>query len=557
MPPSIRQRFRPGTEVEEPSDPKRFLLPLRQLWSRHRLDRLLRLSPRQNLLLRTQTTPTELPRSERDALLDAFGLGLLNELALAGQPALQAVLESLATVPSAPELRATVWAGSLKYLDLGGLRRELHACADALGVFRADAPTAAAWQRVALPTLTEIASREDEVLRDLLAEAPGDSNLFALLGDWASKLAFSDVTLAQAPLSPAEPALGPTPVLPATVSAGSVADEWVMKLRLPEEQPLERLHEALVEAADALRSNGSWPDVRGLAALLRRANVLAGGSRRQMAGGDRGCSRPPNRLGSSVRQPMAIWKRRSEATLAHLVRENDILPAEAHEIARLLDHRLLHQTPDLAALGRCRYGAATAPRNEARLGAVARTQPAPPLSPDVLRPCNRVERTQSSRVADPSRRPVEIRRHTCANGLSACALSFWNYRSRCVNSLAESPTSIRYGRRRRRCAPCAPPCPRPPGRRWSRSFVRLRPPSVDALERLTVALSPLFQRELDGCEGLPYATIRTRVTKELAVVAEGGIEKPGIRGSNGDYRAQLPGGTHRPSDAYLRPFGNR
>ena len=36
-----------------------------------------------------------------------------------------------------------------------------------------------------------------------------------------------------------------------------------------------------------------------------------------------------------------------------------------------------------------------------------------------------------------------------------------------------------------------------------------------------------FQRELDGCEGLPYATIRARVTKELAVVAEEGIEKPG------------------------------
>ena len=36
MPASIRQRFRPGTEVEEPTDPKRFLLPLRQLWSRHR-----------------------------------------------------------------------------------------------------------------------------------------------------------------------------------------------------------------------------------------------------------------------------------------------------------------------------------------------------------------------------------------------------------------------------------------------------------------------------------------------------------------------------------------
>ena len=96
---SVSQRFRPGTEVEEPTDPKRFLLPLRHLWSRHRLDRLLRLSPRQDLLLRTQTTPTELPRSERDALLDAFGLGLLNELALAGQPALQAVAKSSSRPP--------------------------------------------------------------------------------------------------------------------------------------------------------------------------------------------------------------------------------------------------------------------------------------------------------------------------------------------------------------------------------------------------------------------------------------------------------------------------
>ena len=134
MPTSIRQRFRPGTDVEEPTAPRSFLLPLRQLWSRYRLDRRLQLLPRQDLLLRTQTTPTELPRSERDAMLDAFGLGLLNELALAGKPVLQAVLESLATVAIAPELRATVWVGTLEQLDLEGLRRELHACADALSV---------------------------------------------------------------------------------------------------------------------------------------------------------------------------------------------------------------------------------------------------------------------------------------------------------------------------------------------------------------------------------------------------------------------------------------
>ena len=524
MPASIRQRFRPGTEVDEPTGPKEFLLPLRQLWSRHRLDRLLQLSPRQDLLLRTQTTPTELPRSERDALLEAFGLGLLNELALAGQPTLQSVLESLATVPSAPEIRATVWAGSLKQLDLGELRRELHACADALGAVGAAAPTAGEWQRVALPPLIEIASRQDEVLRDLLADAPGDASPFALVGEWASKLAFSEVTAAQVPLLLQKPPPGSAPMLPTTASAGSVADEWVMKLRHPEEQPLERLHEALVEAADALRKNGSrLTSVDSLLSFDERTSSLAA-----LAADWREAIGDVAALRTDLTECQAAYGD-LEAALgndaARLVREDYILPAEAQEIARLLDHRLLNHTPEwLRSVG---ADTEQPPRPETKLDW------AHLLIQNQRRRCLQMFCDLATELNEP--KAVAWLTSPSPGGDPEAHLREWYERVRAF--LLELPVEMRellaaesdFDQVREEAAQVQALRAALPKAAWPEVEQEFR--EISPGERIHLAAAyrravGFFQRELDGCEGVPYATIRSRVTKELAAVAEGGIAEP-------------------------------
>ena len=524
MPASIRQRFRPGTDIEEPKDPTRFLLPLRQLWSRHRLDRLLRLSPRQDLLLRTQTTPNELPRFERDALLDAFGLGLLNELALVGQPALQAVLESLAAISIAPELRATVWAGTLEQLEMEGLRRELHAGADALGTLNADEPTANAWQRAAIPTLTEIATRQDEVLRDLLADASDNRNPFALLGEWAGKLAFSDAALAQAPPSPVEPAPGPTLVLSTTSSGGSVADEWVMKLRLPEEQPLEQFRDALVEAAGTLRSDTSGlMSVDSLLYFDKQASLLAAlAARWREAIGDVVALRADlDECQTAYRDLEAVLG--SDA--AHLVRKNYILPAEAHEIALLLGHRLLPQTPDWL----CSVGADTEqpPRRETTLDW------AHLLVHNQRRRCVQMFCDLATELNEPQ--AVAWLTPPEPGGDPEAHLREWFERVRTF--LLELPIEMRellggaasFDQIREEAAQMRALRAALPEAIWpemEREFREI--PSSDQ-KQLVGAYGravTFFQRELDGCEGLPYATIRARATKELALAAVGGVGEP-------------------------------
>ena len=389
----------------------------------------------------------------------------------------------------------------------------------------ADESTANAWPRAVIPTLREIAIREDAVLRDLLADASDDSNAFVLLGEWVGKLAFSDVAPAQASPSPAEPAPEPTPVLSTTASGGSVADEWVMKLRLPEEQPLERLREALVKAADALRSGGSGlMSVDSLLSFDEQASSLAAlAARWREAIGDVAALRADlDECQTAYGDLEAVLG--SDAD--QLVHESYILPAEAHEIARLLNHSLLPQTPDwLRSVG---ADTKQPPDLETKLDW------AQWLVHNQRRRCLQMFCDLAIELNEPQ--AVAWLTPPAPGGDPETHLREWFERVRIF--LLELPVEMRellgegtdFDQIQEETAQVRTLRAALPEAAWpevEREFREI--PSSDRTQ-LVAAFGravAFFQRELDGCEGLPYATIRARATRELALAAEGGIEEPG------------------------------
>lgn len=345
VPEAMRQRLRPGTDVGEPGEPRAFLAPFRQLRARYRLDRHLQLSPRHDLLLRTTTTPTELSRAERDAFLAAFGIGLLNDVALADKYGLTSVVESLAALHIPPSLRAQMWAASLEMLSAPDFRRELHVCGDELNAIASgDDEASVAWRVATGPTLRQVGQRSDEVLRDLLAEATDDRSALVALASWARNLAFSD-TPKQEDVSPGarvEPARVDQPV---SLPDRAVADKWVMKLRLPDEQPLERLRRALTQQAQAVHSTP--PMLASVEALLdfdKEALALSSlAAEWRDAVGDTGALRADliecQAALASLQEVLGVDAER-------VIQDHYVLPSEVLEISRVVRHPLMAEAPD-------------------------------------------------------------------------------------------------------------------------------------------------------------------------------------------------------------------
>lgn len=342
VPESLRRRLAPGTDMDEPDDPHQFLQSLRLLWARHRLDRHVEVSPRQDMLLRTATTPPALSRSERDALLEAFGLKLLNRVALEGETQVRAVVESLAAIAISSALRAELWAASLQSLGNAQLRRELHASAGAVRRLVAlDGVRGDAWAKSVVPHLRRLADRADEGLRDVLARVNDDRQALAEVAAWASGLAFSDETPPTATVTDSHGRLEHAP----PNAASTVADEWVMKLRLPAENALADLREALVSAARELEARTDpLASVESLfsfdvcvAALSERSAAW-----REAVGEMADVEADLAECRSALAELEAVLGKDAEA----FIRTNFVLPVEALEIARLLPHPLLRGAPE-------------------------------------------------------------------------------------------------------------------------------------------------------------------------------------------------------------------
>jgi hypothetical protein len=228
--PEVRREFRPAklesTAVE-------FLAPLRNVWARHRLDRLVDPSGRQAALLRGVINPSELPEAERHALVSLFGFGLLNKLAAAGTGGLdelERVLRSLGDVPDSAS-RLAVWAALTSTLPADDLRRELSEARNGLASLADDDGRVAAAVSGALPLLLKAAQRVADASLAAVLEGPHPgASVLGELSKWAARLEFSEQMPDVGRVTPAEEA--PTELSgPADAALLRAVDEWVLRLR--------------------------------------------------------------------------------------------------------------------------------------------------------------------------------------------------------------------------------------------------------------------------------------------------------------------------------------
>jgi serine/threonine protein kinase len=343
LPDPIRQKLRPIAANSEPTTPGAFLEPFRHLWARYRLDRHLRLPPRAEAFLRTRTTPQSLSHQERAALLDAFGLGLLNQIAVGDESQLGPFLESLTGAPIPRSLRAQLWGDSLQGLNTSELRRELHLSSDTLVQIADDESAESETVRsITLAGVRSAAQKNDPALAELLSELNDEKAAAGALADWVKALVFSEESEKQT--ASTEVTSAAVPSSPEVSEPQTLASEWVLKLRLPDETPLEQYRRAVVDAAQALASQPfALKSVSSLVTFDRSVTELATLTKewRDAVGDLTPLQADLIEADRAVEQLEMVLGTHA----AQLLREHTITPEETLEIVALLQHPLIEAIP--------------------------------------------------------------------------------------------------------------------------------------------------------------------------------------------------------------------
>jgi serine/threonine protein kinase len=289
----------PRSVATQLPEKQEFLAAVRAVWARHRLDRLQRdsgITDKEAGILAGHITPKQLGPWERNGLLRAFGVPLLNAFVHAKRvdaSGLHALIRDMATLPLGTELSAMIWGEMLSGLSPADLRRELHDVATGLDVLRQDAKLDAAWERALIRAMSEISSRHSDAgLQDVLDEAAYDHAPLSVITQWARRLELGEAPLpapaiSGASLAASSAAANPAVVTPTpefTLGTDAVAppragpqpmefDRWVLRLRLPETESLEPVRQSAGDACRDLLAITQGP--LDLASLIRFSHVAA------------------------------------------------------------------------------------------------------------------------------------------------------------------------------------------------------------------------------------------------------------------------------------------
>lgn len=131
VPAEIRTVWRPSKGTEKPLASDELLAVLRKPWTKFRLESFMRLTARQESLLKGLIPNPQLGGKERARLLALFDVDMLNAYARqsnASEHTLFEVLSSLASLPLPQTTRARVWAAIARGLDADRFLRELRGC---------------------------------------------------------------------------------------------------------------------------------------------------------------------------------------------------------------------------------------------------------------------------------------------------------------------------------------------------------------------------------------------------------------------------------------------
>ena len=264
LPQDVRERLRPRVDLP---DAKALLDPLRSLWSRFRLDRLVSPGDRQAALLRGVVQPAALDSQEVDGLMALFGFHLLNRVVAGGGDArseVERLVRALGDVPDIPS-RLSLWAASIDGMPAPTLRREIFDCRAELMVIGIgeDPRTNRACADFVVPTLLSAArDAKDSALVGVIQQGPMGQQVLCSVAEWADSLDFSGEATREDPV----PAVASPPK---DDSRARLLDRWVLRLRgLGREQvKLESIEiRDIVKRAESAVADAE--SVAGLASLL-------------------------------------------------------------------------------------------------------------------------------------------------------------------------------------------------------------------------------------------------------------------------------------------------
>ena len=341
----LRMHVRPGTDIEEPDEPAAFLGPFRHLWSRLRLDRYLRLSPRHDALIRGHVKPQSLPATQRAEFKAAFGVELLHRIAVDDDSRVVDVVKAIASIPIQATDRAAIWIATLDSLSSAELRRELHESTSALSLLAAeDTAHARAWRSVIAPGLVDLARTSDDELRAAVEDAGDPPDMLQAVIAWARELAFHDERPESESADAGTEQQSPPAVGAALASSGTSpgADDWVISLRLSDRGPLERLHSVLARAAELRPPQATLASIDEVAAFHALAEDVESHFRewREAVGN-------VNELRRDLEEARAALRRLEQTAgpAACSIIGEGVTPGDVTEIADLLESPALEHAP--------------------------------------------------------------------------------------------------------------------------------------------------------------------------------------------------------------------
>jgi serine/threonine protein kinase len=190
IPQEIRTEWRPGRATEEPNNSDEFLSLIRKPWAKFKLERFVRLTTRQESLLKGFVPSASLTSQERLRLLSFFGVNLLNSVVRLSsevkESSLVELLRLLSSLPLPVAIRAQVWAAMARALDADSFATELREIGPAFDKTASShaKPIGDWWPALQSILIWRIDALRENYLSDLIEGCNESDDPLSLVSNW-------------------------------------------------------------------------------------------------------------------------------------------------------------------------------------------------------------------------------------------------------------------------------------------------------------------------------------------------------------------------------------
>ena len=295
-PPELRDAWRPRVEPPDARISEEILHQMRHVWRLFRLEKYQAdMTPRQKGILNGMIDPN-LTEAEFHELLNLFAVPALNAFARdvsQSDVSLFRLLELMADLPVSESVRAPLYAAMCRRMDPTAVCRELKTVSPALQSLAAE--RAEVWAGAILDAVQEVSARfDDQLLAQMVEEARAEADPRRHVAEWIDRIQFEtgdrsadgreaderDAGEREAPGWYGPEAEGEGPAETPAPADGEIPDitpaqdprleEWIVRLRVPDPEALDRLRADISRAGEELSARFDAPrTVAGVQRLSR------------------------------------------------------------------------------------------------------------------------------------------------------------------------------------------------------------------------------------------------------------------------------------------------